>query len=466
MHYSKYKVAIVGFGVEGQDAARYFLGQESKKIVVFDRNPEESFNTGEYEKKGVEFFCGPDYLSLGLKDFDYIVRSPGVYRYLPEIVEAERSGVKIISNTQLFFEESEANIIGITGTKGKGTTARMLEAGLKSAGKKVLLLGNMGTPMLDRIDDADTFDWVILELSSFQLIDLPYSPPIAIVTNIKTDHLNWHKDREEYIHAKENLWKHQKSTDYVVFNRDDETCREFGRSAVGRVIWVGEGIDTDTDTDTERKRKGGVFVENGEVVVQVNEVVNVGKVADLKVPGQHNIANALGALVGGVLAGGNPSQVWGGISSFEGVEHRLEKVGEIDGVVYINDSAATTSEAAIAALRTFPNPKVLIAGGSLKGVGFKTLAQGILENNVKSVILMGESAKEIQIQIKKQKIKEGGNLKIIRGIEEMGEIVKKAKELARSGDIVLLSPGCASFGLFKDYKDRGDKFKEVVSREV
>lgn len=427
MHYSNFKIAILGFGVEGQDAARYFLGQKSKRIVAFDKSPVENLPASDYQKKGVEFICGPDYLKDGLKGFDYIVRSPGVYRYLPEIVEAEKQGSKVTSNTQLFFEESEANIIGITGTKGKGTTARMLQLALEAGGKKTLLLGNIGTPMLDRIPDADTFDWVILELSSFQLIDLPYSPPIAVVTNIATDHLNWHKDREEYIHSKKNLWKGQKPTDWVVLNKDDKTCRELAKTAPGHVVWF---------TAEDMKSRGS-----------------------LGVPGKHNLANAAAALAAAKIVGVEEETAWEGICRFRGFEHRLEEVSQVNGVIYINDSAATTPEASAAALESFTGRAIiLIAGGSLKGVTFDKFAQSVVDNNVKAVFLISESAKEIKHELEKV----GFRGEIITGVENMENIVSQAKDKANSGDIVLLSPACASFGLFKDYKDRGEKFKKAA----
>lgn len=432
MHYSKYKIAIIGFGVEGQDAARYFLGQQSKKISVFDKNPEDFLPTDEYKQKDVEFICGPDYLSGGLKGYDYIVRSPGVYRYLPEIIEAEKSGVKVTSNTEAFFEESEANIIGVTGTKGKGTTAQMLKLGLEACGKKVLLLGNIGTPMLDRIDDADTFDWVILELSSFQLIDLKISPPIAVVTNIATDHLNWHKDREEYINAKSNLWIHQKPQDTVIFNKDDGTSREFAKTAPGKVVWFSKDKSPGVDT------------------------------TKLKVPGKHNVENALAALAAAAETGADAKKVWDGICMFEGAEHRLETVAQINSVTFINDSAATTPEAAVAALNTFKQPKILIAGGSLKGVPFENFAQEIADNNVKTVFVIGESAKEIKREL--ANVKYTGE--IITNVENMENIVSQARDKANAGEIILLSPACASFGLFKNYQDRGNAFKAAVRKAM
>lgn len=460
MHYSDKKVAILGFGVEGQDAARYFLGQKSV-VTVFDQKEKSQIVTDEWKAKPIKWVCGSGYLDGGLGGFDVIVRSPGAYRYKPEIVEAEKQGSKITSNTILFFEESEANIIGITGTKGKGTTAQMLKLALEAGGKKVLLLGNIGTPMLDRIDDADTFDWVILELSSFQLIDLPCSPPIAVVTNIATDHLNWHKNREEYINAKKNLWIHQKPTDTVIFNYDDETSREFAKTAPGKVVWF-----------SKKPVDYGTYLSDGSVVVAPNDET-AGDIYELQVPGIHNVENALAALTAACVAGVRPLTAWwgdphksgeefeyDGICGYKGSEHRLEVVAEIDGVVYINDSAATTPEAAIVALQSFEQPKILVAGGSLKGVGFSEFARAVVKENVKAVFLIGEAAEKIEIELEKGCYRG----EVVTGLEDMKEIVGKAKIIAETGDVVLLSPACASFGLFQDYKDRGGAFKRAVRR--
>ncbi len=447
MHYSDWKVAILGFGVEGKDAARYFLGQKSI-ITVFDKKSKSEIVKNEWENAPLTWRTGPDYLKKGLGGFDLIVRSPGFYRFMPEIVEAEKSGIKVTSNTNLFFEESEARIVGITGTKGKGTTARMLQLGLRQAGFTTLLLGNIGEPMLDRIVDADTFDWVILELSSFQLIDLKASPSVAVVTNITTDHLNWHKDRNEYIRSKENLWKYQTKDGPVIFNRDDETSRELAESAPGQVLWF----------STKNEVEKGTFVRNGQVFIRLKRDILVGSTNDLSVPGEHTLLDALAALVAASVAGADPKTAWEGITSYKGAEHRLEKVAEIEEVLYINDSAATTPEAAIGAVKSFPQPKVLIAGGSLKGVTFEALAESIKGGNVKRVIAIGEAAVSIEDSLQKV----GYRGEIVTGLEDMGSVVAVARRIVKPGDVVLFSPGCASFGLFTDYKDRGKKFKEAV----
>ncbi|MDO8452325.1 MAG: UDP-N-acetylmuramoyl-L-alanine--D-glutamate ligase [bacterium] len=446
-HYGKFKVGILGFGLEGQDALRYFLGQGST-VTVLDKKPIEELDRTAFKDNAVTWVCGENYLKGGLKEFDIIVRSPGIYRFLPEIVEAEKAGKNITSNTKLFFLESEANIIGVTGTKGKGSTSRMLQAALDKGGLTTLLLGNIGEPMLDRIVDADSFDWVILELSSFQLIDLDVSPPIAVCTNITIDHLDWHKDREEYVGAKENLWSHQKAGDFTIFNAEDQTLQSLSHNCTGKVYWASMRTDPGK----------GAYVQDEKVVIEMDEKIEVGSPSDLQVLGEHNLLNSLLALSGAVAAGADPQVAWQGISEFKGYEHRLEVLGEFDGITYVNDSAATNPESTIAAIKSFDKPIVLIAGGSKKGHEFGELAKEITSSKVKAVVLIGQTAKEIENELDQASYT--GDVVTITSSPE--DAFEKAKKLAAQGDIVLLSPACASFGLFKNYKERGERFKLAI----
>ena len=446
-HYGKFKVAILGFGMEGQDALRYFLGQGST-VTVFDKKPKEELSVSDFADKDVTWITGEDYLKNSLKGFGIIVRSPGFYRYMPEIVEAEKAGAQITSNTKLFFKESEANIIGITGTKGKGSTARMLQAALESAGYKTLLIGNIGEPMLDRIEDADTFDYVILELSSFQLIDLDVSPHIAICTNITVDHLDWHKNREEYVGAKENLWKYQGKDDYTIFNAEDQTLQSLSHNCPGKLYTA--SLRTDPGK--------GSYVQNERIFVEMDEKIEVGSPSDLQVVGQHNILNSLLALAGAVAAGADPKEAWKGISNFKGYEHRLEVLGEFDGITYVNDSASTNPESTIAAINSFERPIVLIAGGSRKGHEFTELAKEIVQENIKAVLLIGETAEELAKELDFA----GYAGEVLLDFKTPEDAFEKAKEIAEEGDVVLLSPACASFGLFKNYKERGERFKKFA----
>lgn len=419
------KVAILGFGVEGQDAARYFFAQKAE-ITVFDKKEKSEIAKDGWENKPIKWVCGLNYLDNGLLGFDLIVRSPGFYRFHPTLLGAEKQGNKVTSITSIFFEECKTPIIAVTGTKGKGTTSTMINLALQASGFKTVLGGNMGEPMLSLLPEVQKADLVVLELSSFQTIDLTRSPKIAVVTNITVDHLDWHKDRDEYVRAKENLWKHQTKGNFLVLNQNDKTCQELAKNAPGTVVWY----------DPKDPLPG-----------------------NLQVPGAHNIANGNAALTAVKLAGANMNKAWQGIVSFSGTEHRLEKVAEINGVTYVNDSAATHPESTSAALHSFKAPKIIILGGSRKGVSFDSLAHEITRNNVKAVILIGQTADEIKTSLKKAGFK--GVIK--GGLEDMVSIIKAASALATKGDIVLLSPACASFGLFANYKDRGEQFKKAVN---
>lgn len=442
------RVAIIGFGVEGKDAVSYFL-KKGAKITVFDNKEETDLQVGEWKLKGPTFKCGPSYLKDGLVGFDLIVRSPGFYRYHPALLEAEKKGIRISSNSQIFFEECKKPIVAITGTKGKGTTARMLDLGLREHGFKTTIGGNMGEAILALLTQANKSDWVILELSSFQTIDLTLSPKIVVCTNISTDHMDWHKDREEYVRAKENLWQHQANEDIVVLNADDPTTLKLSKNVHSRVFLF----------STKGEVQNGSYLHSGEIMFAKNgQGIKIGKAEDLQVVGEHNWSNALAALTAAVLASANLEEVWKGITKYSGYENRLEDLGEIKGVCYINDSASTHPESTIAAIKAYDTPKILILGGSSKGVQFNELAEEITKTNVKAVLLIGQTSDDLESTLKTANF--AGTLQ--KGFANMKSVVKRAAEIAKSGDVVLLSPACASFGMFKDYKDRGEQFKKEV----
>lgn len=418
------KVAVIGFGIEGRDAAKYFLAKNAQ-VFVFDKKPKDELDTSDLEKNKITWKCGEDYLTQGLQDFDLIVHSPGVRPDLPEIKEAVHKGAKLTSATKIFFEECKKPIIAVTGTKGKGTTASLINEALKASGFKTILLGNIGEPMLASLAQANESDWVILELSSFQIIDLDKSPHIAVVTNITSDHLDWHISQEEYEKAKEQLWKHQSKKDYLVINEDDKTSMRLAMDVPGTVK-----------------------LYNG-----FNK-----KSTELKILGKHNIYNTNAALLAAELTGAGKNKVWEGITSFNGLEHRLELVKEVNRVLYVNDSYATNPEPTIAAINSFRQPRVLILGGSSKAANFDAMAEKLVNSNVRAAILIGDEAENIRQALAKA----GFQGQIIDGGTRMQDIVKTASKFTEPGDVVLLSPACASFGLFKDYKDRGKQFKKAV----
>ena len=404
------RVAILGYGLEGVDAEKFLKGEGAKVSVLdqkFDKN----------------------YLK-NLDGFDVIVRSPGVYRFLPEIVRAEKAGVKITSAVKLFFENCPAKIIGVTGTKGKGTTSTLIYEILKKAGKDVYLVGNIGKAYLELLPKLTKNSWVVMEMSSFQLIDMDISPHIAVVLNITSDHMDWHKDRKEYIEAKKNIVLHQSPDDFAVINGEYDAPKRFVNGLKSKVVFFSKKI-----LDNAFKRK-------------------------LLLRGEHNLENIAAAVNVARIVGVEDSIAIKAVREFKGLEHRLELVAEVDGRTFYNDSFATGPQPTIAAIKSFDEQETLILGGSDKGLDFDELGKEIAEkDNIKNVLLIGLIGPKIGEAIKKAGFK--GNLENL-GRSAMKDIVKRAFDITQKGGVVILSPAAASFDMFKNYKDRGRKFKEAV----
>lgn len=395
-------VAILGLGEDTKDCLPW-LEKQGAKITVLD------------ELKGDRFDK--------LDRFDLLVRSPGVYRYRKEF-----EGLNVTSKTKLFFDLfPREKIIGVTGTKGKGTTSTLIYEILKEAGKKVVLGGNIGAGIFDYIDKENDIDFVILELSSFQLIDLEKSPHIAVVLMVTSEHLNWHKSLKEYVDAKINIVAHQKSSDFTIVNKDYPNSVKIGKSATGQVIWVSKDALKNM-TDDEIGLRGGHNREN------VVAAATVGKILNIK----ESIIRSV-------------------IKNFHGLEHRLELVKKVRGVSFYNDSFSTVPETAIAAVKSFFEPTIIILGGSSKNSNFSELGK-VIDNskNIKLVVSIGAEGPKITKFIK--------NKKVLRVDGKMDKIVEMAYNNAVSGDVVLLSPACASFDMFKSYKDRGQQFKDAVNK--
>jgi UDP-N-acetylmuramoylalanine--D-glutamate ligase len=405
------KIAILGYGLEGQDAEKYFKKQRAE-ITVLDKK---------FDKNYLE----------NLSSFDLIIRSPGVYRFLPELVEAEKAGIEISSAIKIFFENCQAKIIGVTGTKGKGTTATLIYEILKKAGKDVYLAGNIGKPYLELLPIIHNSSYVILELSSFQLIDLNKSPQIAAVLNITTDHLDWHKNREEYVNAKKNIVSHQTTSDWAVINKQYETPKSFANETKGQVVFFSKN-------ELEEKYKKNLLLR-----------------------GEHNLENIAAAVAVAKILKIEDEDILEILSSFKGLEHRLELVGEKAGITFYNDSFATGPQPTIAAIKSFTEPITLILGGYDKGLDYQELCQEISKRkNIEKIILIGD----IREKLKKELEKNIFSGKIIDlKYSKMDKIVENAYKNISKGGVVLLSPAAASFDMFKDYKDRGNQFKKAAS---
>lgn len=406
----KTKVAILGYGIEGQDAEKYLKGK-GYKVDILDKKFDERY-------------------LRDLEKYDLIVRSPGVYRYLPEIVKAEKSGVEITSAIKIFFEEAKGRIIGVTGTKGKGTTASLIYQILKDAGEDVYLAGNIGIAYLSLLPKLKKKSTVIMELSSFQLIDMDVSPQVAVVLNITSDHLDWHKNLKEYVDSKKNIVKFQKKGDFAVLNADYALPRSFARSTKAKTI------------SFSKRQLADKYKKN------------------LLLRGEHNWENVAAAVSVASLLGIEAEIIKKSVFSFKGLEHRLELVDTLGGVSFYNDSFATGPQPTIAAVNSFEEPLTVILGGYDKKLDYEELGKEIAKKkNVIFVVLIGNVAEKIR-----QALKKGGYKgKIVQmGKSKMDEITQKAFSLTPKGGVVLLSPAAASFDMFANYKERGKKFKEAV----
>lgn len=459
------KVLLLGFGVENQSLYN-FLSDNGAKITVADRD--ESFAKLANKFPKVVWQIGKNYLK-GLEKFDFIFRSPGVPFKTKEIHAAKERGTQITSAIKLFFDLCPAEIIGVTGTKGKGTTATLIAEILREnfRGKKnIFLAGNIGKPAMDFYGQIKPNDIVILELSSFQLQDLTSSPHIAVVLNVTSDHLDHHGSLKEYVLAKQSIVKYQSKNDFAVFSADSLNAIRFAELTRAKTYFfsrnksVDEGAFIDWQVVDLRREKHGL----GKIVLRVGGKDEIlASASEILLRGEHNLENICAAALASFLSGASPKIISKVIKEFKGLEHRLELVAEKNGVKYYNDSFATNPDPTIAAVQSFIEPVILIAGGSSKKADFSELGWVIARNStVKSVILLGkEEAPKIRQAIEKAKLK-GQKEPDFWEAFSMEEAVATARRLATPGDVVLLSPACASFDLFHDYKERGKKFKRAV----
>lgn len=403
MNYKDKKVAVLGYGIEGQDAEKFFRDRKAK-VTVLDQKD------------------GEGYLK-NLNKYDLIVRSPGVYPNKKELLN-----LNMTTPTHIFFEEFHGKVIGVTGTKGKGTTSTLIYEILKSAGIDTYLAGNIGKPLLELLPKLNSRSVVVMEMSSFQLIDLPISPNISVVLNITSDHMDWHKNKSEYIEAKKNIVKFQKETDYAVINNEYKSSRDFAKETKANIIFF------------DKKKLDNVYKR------------------DLILRGEHNLENIAAAVAVAKILNINKKIIQETVKNFKGLEHRLEFVKFFNGVGFFNDSFATGPQPTIAAIKSFAEPETLILGGSDKALDYSELGDVINKTkNIKNIILIGQIRDQIKKHIKSKEIYD-------LGTSNMNLIVKKAFEVSESGGVVILSPAAASFDMFKNYKDRGNQFKEAVNK--
>lgn len=422
------KIAIAGYGIEGSSNYRYYAADPNNEITIVDQH-----QPSQGVPDGVRTIIGEDAFT-NLHGFDLVVRTAGLAPY-----RIKTNGL-VWSATNEFFAQCPAQIIGVTGSKGKGTTASLAAAILRAAGRKVWLVGNIGVAALDSLAEIKPEDVVVYELSSFQLWDLQVSPHVAIVLLIEQEHLDVHIDMDDYVSAKANIARFQTGADILIYNHENQYARAIAEQSHARLVPY--------QSEESAHVRDGAFYYGEQFICSVET---------LRIVGAHNQDNACAAIDGIWSLTQDTAAIERAIRNFSGLPHRLKFVREHHGVKYFDDSIATTPTSAIAALRSFNEPKVIILGGSSKGSDFSELAIELTRHSV-SVILIGDEAKRIASSCQGAGFE---NFEIM--VEPTAEkIVRRASELAQPGSIVLMSPATASFGLFKNYADRGEQFVAAV----
>lgn len=426
-------VAVAGYGIEGKANVEYWRAQ-GDMVTILDQKTLTDAPEGVEVRTGTGVFTD-------LSMYDMVIRTASLR---PDKLQSAR---KIWSATNEFFARCPAPIIGVTGTKGKGTTSSLIASILRAAGKTVHLVGNIGVPALEVLPSIQPSDVVVFEMSSFQLWDLEKSPQTAVVLMIEPDHQDVHKNMDEYLNAKSRITASQDEDDAVIYHAYNPLSQAVALHGAGRKIRYGVKDD------------GGVYVESNTFFVQSQQICR----ADvMQITGVHNLENACAAITAVRLydATIRPEAITEGLRSFTGLPHRLKYIRELDGVRYYDDNYSSAPGAAIAAMRSFTEPEILIMGGYDKGVTFTELAEAAKKQpNIKRIILMGQTQDKIA-----SVLDEAGCSSLYERTDAktLGPVVARAHELAEAGDVVIMSPACASFDMFTNFSDRGDQFIKLV----
>jgi len=446
------KVAVLGIGVSNTPLIKY-LAELGVDITAFDIADEESLadTIKTFEGYNIKYSLGKNYLD-NLKGFDVIFKTPKVRFDIPELVKERENGAVVTSEMEMFVELCPAQIFAVTGSDGKTTTTTLIYNMLKEAGYSCWLGGNIGIPLLSKIDEVKEHDKVVLELSSFQLHTMTKSPDVAVVTNISPNHLDVHKSMEEYVDAKKNIFRYQSPEGKVVLNFDNSITRSFADEAAGKTVFFSRLNDLEN----------GAVVEDGTLVYKKDgKRVEVVKADEILLPGVHNVENYLAAIAA-VIDYVSPETIRKVAVTFKGVEHRMELVREINGIKFYNDSIGTSPTRTIAGLKSFKQKVILIAGGYDKHIPYDDMGE-IIAEKVKKLILIGQTGPKIKQALDTEIARTGlgKNVEVIMCDTLEGAVIS-SYEGASDGDVVILSPASASFDMFKNFEERGNKFKEIV----
>lgn len=447
------KVAIVGLGVSNLPLMEY-LYEKKANVTVFDERDIDSISKDIMDKittYGFGFHFGEDALK-NLKGFNVIFRSPSCLPTRKELVDEANNGAIVTTEVELLMKMCPCKIVGVTGSDGKTTTTSLINAILKKAGYNTFLGGNIGTPLFTKLSDMKPEDILVLELSSFQLMGMEISPDIAVITNITPNHLNIHKDYEEYIEAKKNIFKYQDEKGVLVLNYDNEITRNCEKEANGKVIFF----------SSKNKLDNGYIVDE-DVIKECEDKIrkHILNVEDVILRGNHNYQN-IATAIAATSSLVDIDTIVEAVKEFKPVEHRIEFIRELDGVKWYNDSASSSPSRTLSGINAFKEDIILIAGGYDKNLDYTPLAKPIIEK-VKSLILIGQTSGKIFDAVKLELEKENKEIDI-HMCESLEETIKLAKKVAKPGQVVLFSPASASFDMFKNFADRGNQFKELVKK--
>ena len=447
----KYNVAgknitVIGIGISNLPLIKYLVSLGAN-VTACDRRSAEDLgeNYTELEKLGVKFNLGDGYLNN--LSGDMIFKTPGMRYDVPELLKAKENGSIVTSEMEVFFEVCPSHIIAVTGSDGKTTTTTLIHKMMTDAGYKTWLGGNIGKPLLTDTEKMKVNDWVILELSSFQLHTMRKSPEIAVITNISPNHLDMHKDYKEYIDAKKNIMLYQNEGDTLIVNADNQVTADIGKSANGAVKYF------------SRNGMADVYLDGNIIKRGIVEILNI---KDIKIPGMHNVENYMAAIA--AVSGLVSKEVIVNVAkTFGGVEHRIELVRTLDGVKYYNSSIDSSPNRTINTLRVFPNKVIMIAGGKDKGIPYDEIGPALAEH-VKVLILIGATSDKIQeaLDAEINKTGNGKDIEVIRATS-YENAVNTARSKAHDGDVVLLSPASTSFDMFRNFEERGNLFKKIVN---
>lgn len=445
------RVAVIGAGVSNMPLVS-LLREAGISVTVHDKKAVDALGE-QFDKLtalGVQTVLGEHYLDA--LDEDIIFRTPGLHPWHPSLQAARARGAVVTSEMELFFQVCPCKIIGITGSDGKTTTTTLTYEFLKHAGHTCHLGGNIGKPLLPEVRTMQADDLAIVELSSFQLMDMKFSPSIAAITNLTPNHLDYHKDFDEYVQAKTSIFTHQKPGDRLVLNGDDR---------VTRTLDIGPGHKIMTCSKIV-KPENGVYLRDGVIYIAENgQDRTLMEAKDIRIPGAHNVSNVMmaAAIVQGLCEDSDIVEV---AKTFGGVEHRIEFVREFEGVKYYNDSIASSPTRTIAGLNSFDQKLILIAGGYDKHIPYDVLGKPICEH-VKTLLLTGATAPKIRACVEQADCAEKPE---IIDVPDLAAAVRAANAVAHPGDIVIMSPASASFDCFKNFMERGDLFKALVNKLV